>query len=503
MGGAVDADILADSDHIYDSAVWLDKTVQQSFISYYASVPKLSGLCYMSGTYGRLAKDNPVKIRHKGDQTKLISANDDSNFSYRGRFNTRDKKTGYNEALSIGYEASQKSHNALKWIIRRQGFTRDGVCVATWENTLNSLPNFYESAIGIMTALPEDADEAEFVEDLLFQEDGAVQSDTNYASATDFNAALDGYASKLSDTSKMVVIALDGVSTKGRLAITYYKELDSSCYLSNIRLWHESCCWKHEYIKDKKLHGYEGMASIRDVATAVYGTEQGKDKGSKRIELRKNSDGKCPMLISAFDRLRPCIIDGATVPVDMVRAAVLKASNPLAYEVKFNYTKVLHVACSLVKRLYWEKKKRNEPEGVILGMKLDSGYSDRSYLYGRLLAIAEDIERRTYDRDETRVTNAERYMQAFVQDPFRTWPMIQRNIKPYLNSLKPGSRKFYKDLFGEITELFADGDFEARAALNGKYLIGYDCQRTVLQTYQTKGKSGQEENKTVNIEEEE
>ena len=116
-------------------------------------------------------------------------------------------------------------------------------------------------------------------------------------------------------------------------------------------------------------------------------------------------------------------------------------------------------------------------------MELDRSYTDRSYLYGRLLAIAEDVERRTYDKGETRVTNAERYMQVFVQKPFRTWATIQRNIKPYLNSLKPGSREYYKNLFGEITGLFTEGDFESKTALDGKYLLGYDCQRTALRAH--------------------
>jgi len=119
-------------------------------------------------------------------------------------------------------------------------------------------------------------------------------------------------------------------------------------------------------------------------------------------------------------------------------------------------------------------------------MELDRTCTDRSYLYGRLLAIAEDIERRTYERDETRATNAERYMQAFAQKPFKTWATIQRNIKPYLNSLKPGSRESYKNLFGEITGLFLKGDFESKAALNGKYLLGYDCQRTALRPQKPK-----------------
>lgn len=489
--------MLNDHDNAYDSAIWLDKTVQQSFIDFYASLQAAKDLCYLSGEITRTSSLHPKKIRNDGDGTKLISANDDANFSYRGRFNTIDRKTGYNEALSIGYETSQKAHNALKWIIRRQGFTRDGVCVVTWESALNDLPAFFESSANIMNALSENSKDVEVIEDVLFEDDEPVSVDTNNASAKELNAALDGYASKLNDTSRMIVLALDS-ATPGRLAITYYKELASSRYLDNIRIWHESCCWKHQYWKDKKIHLYEGMASISEIAHAVYGTEQ-----NKRLALRINKDGKCPMLISAFDRLRPCIIDSAAIPKDMVRAVVIKASNPSAYEVKFNYHKVLYIACSLVKRMYWEKMQRKETGGVVFSMELERSYTDRSYLYGRLLAIAEDGERRTYDKGETRVTNAERYMQVFVQKPFRTWATIQRNIKPYLNSLKPGSREYYKNLFGEITGLFTEGDFESKAALDGKYLLGYDCQRTALRTHKPIENTSAADNNTDGNDEEE
>lgn len=488
-GKKVDASaMLHDADNAYDSAIWLDKTVQKSFIAFYASLQAAEDLCYLSGEITRTSSLHPKKIRYDGDGTKLISANDDENFSYRGRFNTKDKKTGFNEALSIGYKTSQKAHNALKWIIRRQGFTRNGVCVVTWESRLYDLPTFYENAANIINALPEDTEEIEMTEDILFEDDDHDNTDTNYATAKELNAAFDGYASKLNDTSLMTLLVLDS-ATPGRLAITYYRDLPSSRYLDNIRIWHESCCWKHQYWKDKKIYTYEGMASISDIARAVYGTEQ-----NERLVLRTNKDGKSPMLISAFDRLRPCIIDATAIPKDMVRAAVIKASNPSAYDVKFNYNKVLHIACSLVKRMYWEKMRKKEMGGVVFSMELDRSCTDRSYLYGRLLAIAEDVERRTYERGETRATNAERYMQAFSQKPFRTWVTIQRNIKPYLNSLKPGSREFYKNLFGEITGLFLKDDFEVKTALDGKYLLGYDCQRTVLRAYTPKGNTSTADN---------
>jgi CRISPR-associated protein (Cas_Csd1). len=279
-----------------------------------------------------------------------------------------------------------------------------------------------------------------------------------------------------------VVLALDS-ATPGRLAMTYYKELESSRYLKNLRQWHDSCAWKHEYIQDKKLKVYEGMASLREIALAVYGTEQGEDN-NPQLKLAKNSDNKAPMLAAVFERLRPCIIDGGAIPRDMVRAAVLKASNPLAYKAEFHFNKVLHIACSMVKRLYWEKLQRKESEGVILGMELDRTNRDRSYLYGRMLAVAERVERSTYEKGETRITNAERYMQAFSRSPFRTWNVIWKNLQPYLAKLKPASREYYKNLLsGEITGLFEYKDRVSNEALDGKYLLGYDCQRTDLKRW--------------------
>ena len=135
-------------------------------------------------------------------------------------------------------------------------------------------------------------------------------------------------------------------------------------------------------------------------------------------------------------------------------------------------------------------------------MKLDEKCTDRSYLFGRLLAVAEKIERITFERDETRTTNAERYMQQFSRTPFRTWELIRRNTQIYLKQLKPSSREYYKNLYGEITELFEEGAFEAKKALDGKFLLGYDCQRTALK-YQKNDGANNAEDELANTEREE
>lgn len=461
-----------------ETATWLDKGIQKSFLDFHLSTAETTDLCYFTGDRALSAKTNPVKIRGEWDtKASLISSNDSSNFSYRGRFFTKDADTGYNEAVSVGYETSQKIHNALKWIIRRQGYSRDGVCVVTWESSLLTLPKFYNGSLGILENQ---------VEEDIFGEVEEESTDTNYVTANDFNMALDGYMKQIDDASRMVILALDSASP-GRLAITYFKELDSSVYLSNIQKWQESCCWRHDsFDKNRKYFQYEGAPSLREIAKAVYGTEQ-----SKRLGLRSSGD-KTPMLVSIFERLRPCILEGRRIPPDIVKTVAAKAANPVAYENVMNYRHVLHTACSLVKKYYWDK-------GVKYNMILDEKCTNRSYLFGRLLAIAEKIERTTFDQGETRVTNAERYMRQFSQTPFRTWELIRKSTQVHLNQLRPGSREFYKNLYAEVEGLFDEGAFEDKKPLDGRFLLGYDCQREALKKSSEKNQANENTEKSEDI----
>ena len=81
----------------------------------------------MTGQVIPCTDKHPSKIRNSADKAKLISANDKSGFTFRGRF--ADKQ----QALSVGYEISQKAHNALKWLIAKQGYKNGDQVILTWE----------------------------------------------------------------------------------------------------------------------------------------------------------------------------------------------------------------------------------------------------------------------------------------------------------------------------------------------------------------------------------
>lgn len=101
----------------------------------------------------------------------------------------------------------------------------------------------------------------------------------------------------------------------------------------------------------------------------------------------------------------------------------------------------------------------------------------------RLLAIAEKVERATYSKDESREPNAIRLQTVFRQRPMNTWANLENSLIPYYEKLKPGSRKYYKELVEEVWGKFSPDDRSRfNAPLEDVYLIGYYLQRKELNT---------------------
>ncbi len=423
------------------SAVWLDKAVWDSWIQFYLSRTAQTDLCFVTGEYRTSTEKHPAKIRNTADKAKLISANDTSNFTFRGRFRDKD------QAVSVSYEVSQKAHTALRWLIGKQGYQNGDQSIVAWGTHNQIIPPVWDDTEDLLS----DKDEAEPV---------IVTTEQEFAQR--LNKAIAGYRQNLDHSSEIVVLGLDSATT-GRLSITYYRELQGDEYLERVQKWHETCAWKHTYKKavdgvDKngkdrlKSIAFIGAPSPKDIALAAYGKEVN-DK------LKK----------ATIERLLPCIIDGAKLPSDLVLSAVQRASNPVAIE-QWEWNKTLSIACALYCKL---KEKEN------FQMALEENNTDRNYLYGRLLAIADQIENMAYDKWGERPTNAMRYMNMFSQRPFKTWQIIAERLNPY--EMKLGNKcSRYRNLISEICTLFQFGDYTSDTSLNGAYLLGFHCQRQVF-----------------------
>lgn len=439
-----------------ETKVWKDKTLWDSWIQYYFSTKKKEPLCYVKGEDDLLSLQHPKYIRAKGDGSKLISSNDISGFTFRGRF------LSAKQACGVSFEVSQKAHNALMWLISRQGkvfFVKGnsgrkepGLTVVAWAISGKPIPRATDDSLSTLG-----------FDDLPNDEPLVVSTAQDVAIR--FKNRILGYASELGNTDKIVVMGLDSAS-KGRLAITYYREdLTGSDFLQRIENWHKTCEWFHEYrykdIQDKEtgqnkrfFQPFIGAPAPINIAEAAYGSKVD-DK------LKKTT----------VERLLPCIVDGHTIPRDVVDSAVRRACNRIGME-GWEWNKTLSIACALY-------KKSNGKEDY--DMALDKSRKSRDYLYGRLLAAADCLERFALSTAEKkRDTNAARLMQRFADRPCSTWKTIELSLSPYKARLGGRSKK-YQDVIDEAMNLFDSVEvFTSEKPLSGEFLLGYHCQREDL-----------------------
>ncbi len=420
-----------------DSVVktWKDRSLQESFISFNSSLMGEKQLCYASGEYVSPTYKHPSKIRNSGDKAKIISTNDESGFTYRGRF--ADKE----QAVSIGYDYSQKIHKALQWLIEKQGKNIDSLTVIVWASAMQDIPDSSDSFI----------DDSGFDD---FPDEKTADIPSTMPMYMDMlNKRIFGAREKLEPNTKVMIMGLDAATT-GRINISMYSELESSQYLRNIEKWHTETAWLRFYGKSKKK--IINSFSVYDIIRYAFGTEQGKFVDCDKKLMRDN-----------ILRLLSCITNGAKLPSDIVHALYQKASNPLAYENNYNHRSVLETACGMIRKHIIDGK------GDV-SMAYDPNITDRSYLYGCLLAIADKAESESFDEQErnVRVTNARRYWNAFSQRPFMTWRIIEERLRPYLNKLGKAQVKYIKWI-NEITSKMDAAAFADNSRLEPMYLLGY------------------------------
>lgn len=517
-------DRLSDDSGAYAAECWKDRSLQQCYVEYCRAQGGQEDISYLTGEKMPITYYHPKKVRNEGDGAKLISSNDSECYTYRGRFVTKE------EAFAVGYEDSQKMHNALKWIIRRQGKNCGDLCIVTWDSVRQKALDWMEDTDEIgrqamaeqkeggslvcecqedSVQLDEQPEGGRFADDWPdedWESDEPMEPGTGEAAAARFRRAIDGYNRHIDEDANTVIMAFDA-ATPGRLSMVENRNYATSRYVQNIRHWYDRCEWEHwKESRERGRYSFRGMVGVRDAAELLYGVESG--TGSKKTGSKKtlSLSGKENLYREVVRKLLPCILDGKQVPRDMVNLAVRRASSPMSFESRFLWERVMSFACSLVKQDQNYRARLSENRSEYRGkrekeewtMSLDVKCPDRDYLYGRLLALADRVEYRTYYKDDDkkgkedknsaedksseskRQTNAKRYMSAFSQHPFRTWKILEEKLEPYWTQLRTRERLHYQNIMDEIFELFDMKDFQNDNALSGVYLIGFHNQSYAL-----------------------
>ncbi|MCL2503684.1 MAG: type I-C CRISPR-associated protein Cas8c/Csd1 [Coriobacteriia bacterium] len=443
------------------SALWLDTSLQQSWLNYYCSTLSEQRLCMATGHVELVATRHPKNLNSQSATAKLISNNDSSGFTYGGK--------DTEAAGEIGYEASQKAHHALRWLIAKQGYRCGEQAIVAW--AIDDLPDVLPWQKDGRTT--EDAfvslySSSQYASDPIEQASAAVDSEYAWSLRRALNGSSD--LNRLSDHSRRIAIMAEDAPTKGRMAVTFYTELAEGEYLERIAAWHEACQWKIQKPADserKQRMEFVGPPSVDSIVSAAFG------------KPRRNSDQSYNRIKKATRYTRytilRCIFGGEKIPQNLVNSAVRRVSASTVVDWQWEID--LSVTCALVRKQIVDSSKKE-----VFDVKLELDRTDRDYLYGRLLAIADKIESAaTYKRGGTekqRATNALRYMNTFSQRPFRTWTLLFSQLQPYIQQL--GGADGYLTQIGQVMSLFQPGDYEKRGALDGKYLLGFFTQRDAL-----------------------
>lgn len=461
------------------SEVWKDKAVQQSWAEYYQATLSRN-FCSVVGQEQVIRTSHPAKLTYTGDAAKLISSNDDKGFTFRGRFKQAQ------EAVGISAEVSHKAHAALRWLIGRQGVRNDGQATVVWAISGKTVSSPLQDSYDYL-----DVDDDFDLQPLSQESDKPSEKSSSeldwsvnfgQAAAQIIKKKLHGFKAELKEHEQISLLMLDSTTPgKGRMALTYYQEFLPADYFDNLDKWIDDFSWYQRHSQEIKGGKKAGKRIVWPYlppsSYAIFETVYGKAASDT---LKKQ----------LYARLLPVIAGGENVPLpfDFVQQSFQVACNPYARHTpkdgeqirKANWERNVGVACALFKGYYARHHDKSQRRNY--SMALDKENRSRDYLYGRLIAQAENLEwyalyLQNGKKTPTRATNAERYFQQFAQQPYSTWLNLEKSLTPYKNYLVNRGKDFYKQAIGEIMDLFQNEDFTCDNKLSGEFLLGYHCQK--------------------------
>ena len=415
---------------VNSGAVHEDTKLMNSYSEYYLSNNNSSdGICMATGKRENLAIQHLKGVSNFSGNAKLISSNDTSNFTYRGRF-VKDC-----EAMTMGYVSSQKAHNALKWLLSNQGVSIGARRIVCWNPKGKEIPQFN---LPLMPKTEKKVEPSDYKEQL--------------------QIVLNGYKGNLPESDTVVVAAFEA-ATSGRLSVTYYNELQGSDFLERLYYWDSTCCWY-----DNRW-GTESPA-LYYIINYAFGTQR--ESGKVECDPR--------LIAQHMQRLISCRLDKALFPVDIMRNLVIKASNLQIYN-GYAADTLIFITCAVVRKYRFDHFKEEWK------MALDENLDDRSYQFGRLLAVLEKIERDTYRDGDVRDTNAIRLQAFYSQRPLTAFSQIMTGLKTgYYPRLTEGSKMYYEKIIGQIMEKISSSEEDPDKPLAETYLMGYYLQKNELYT---------------------
>ncbi|MGT2910825.1 type I-C CRISPR-associated protein Cas8c/Csd1 [Streptococcus cameli] len=425
------------------------KALHQSFISFVEAHKTNLGVCNISG------REEQITTKHRGlmGNAKIISVSN-KNEAYKGRFQER------GDVFSVGYETSEKIHLMVKYLLENDH-------TSTWLGSSQYLINWFSDDLANDSQLDIVKPE---IESLFEDEEDEIQivrplsTDENRKIGSSFIKG----KKQFSDNATYYVAILNKTSN-GRIALKYFRELKVSQLLENLNKWQDKYSWEVNY-RDR---GYVlKTPTFDEIIKAAYGVDR-----ERFLELDNDS-----FRSDQYQKLVTSLLDGRPIPDSLVR----KFENNIKERHRYrkNWHRIEQVSLAIL------QQKNKE----VFTPMVDRENTNRSYLFGRLLAIFELIELQRYridGNDNSRLTNAERYWTAYTNQPAKMMESLTNKIKPYEEVLKLQHKGIWHKLEKEREEVIAllaplMETKEFNSSLDYRFIFGYYAEKQFFYTKQIK-----------------
>ncbi|HER8641819.1 TPA: type I-C CRISPR-associated protein Cas8c/Csd1 [Streptococcus pyogenes] len=388
------------------------KALHQSYISFVEANRENLGICNISG------REEQLTDKHRGlmGNAKIISVSNKRE-AYKGRFRERE------DVFSVGYETSEKIHLMIKYLLENKN-------TSTWLGSSQYLINWFsddltnDSRLDIVSPIFDDG----------LEEDDDDDTPPVITLATEDNKRIGKSfikGQKLFANDATYYVAILNKTSNGRIALKYFRQLQASQLLTNLNKWQETYSWES---RSKFGKSRLRTPTFHDILNVSYGVDR-----DRFLEL-DNDNFKSDQI----QKLVASLIDGKPMPQSIVK----KLGNNVKERHRYrkHWYQVEQVCLAIL----------HKQNGEEFSPMLDHTNQNRSYLFGRLLAIFELIETLRYGLDgnnNDRITNAERYWTAYTGQPTKLMMLLENKIKPYEEPLKLNRRGSWMKLEKEKEEI--------------------------------------------------
>lgn len=436
-----------------DESVTSYKALHQSFISFMTANQDNLRTCNISGRMEQITN------KHRGlmGTAKIISVSNKGE-AYKGRFKERE------DVFSVGYETSEKIHLMIKYLLENKNSS-------TWLGSSQYLINWFsddlanESQLDIVKPAFND-----LFEDDEDEKDSLVFIKPNEENKNIGSSFIKGR--KLFGNDATYYVAILNKTSNGRIALKYFRQVQVSQLLKNLETWQENYSWE---AKTKSGNYKLRTPTFNDIINAAYGIDR-----ERYLELDNDS-----FKSDQYQQLVTALIDGNPVPSTIVK----KLETNIKQRQKYpnHWSQVQQISLAILHKQYGREFKP----------MLDHENTNRSYLFGRLLAIFELIETQRYRIDgnnQERITNAERYWNAYTSQPAKLMMNLTNKIKPYEETVKLNAHGIFNKLDKERAEIIRllnplMRKKDINDPLDYQFIFGYYAEKQFFYTKQEKNES--------------